>query len=434
MDPRGYVGVVGPGAASPEQVEQAAEVGRLLAQQGMVVVTGGLAGVMQAASRGATEAGGMTLGLLPGADRSAANPYLTLSVPTGLGEMRNALLVRTCDAVVAVGTSWGTLSEVALAARTGVPAVMLGGMRFLDEVPAGGGGTRQPVAAESPSHAVATVVRLVGQEDRADAWVLGVDRDKGSWVGVLLPIAGSGESRLVRAPDLATLVDRAAQVVGVQVAIVAVDIPIGLPDTGVRQADVLARGRVGPRASSIFTTPVRDALAADTYAEARRISVERTGGRSVAAQSYALRAAILDVDAYVRGGGEGRVVEGDGGERRAGEGHGGEGQNGARAGKGHRGVPRVVEVHPEVSFAALAGAALHTRKSTPEGVRERVDLLTAAGIGLPADLDLTRRDAHDILDAAAAAWTGARVLAGRAERLPAEPERFSDGIDAAIWV
>lgn len=242
----------------------------------------------------------------------------------------------------------------------------------------------------------------VGVVEGADDWVLGVDRDKGSWVGVLLPGVGSGQSRSVRAPDLATLIDRAAQVVGEPAALVAVDIPIGLPDTGVRQADVLARGLVGPRASSVFTTPVRDALAADTYAEARRVSVERTGGRSVAAQSYALRSAILDVDAYVRG--------------------------------GRAGGPRVVEVHPEVSFAALAGAPLPTRKSTPEGVRERVALLTGAGIGLPADLDLSRRDAHDVLDAAAAAWTGARVLAGRAERLPAEPEHFSDGIDAAIWV
>ncbi|SDC03535.1 hypothetical protein GA0111570_11522 [Raineyella antarctica] len=121
-----YIGIVGPGQdVSPALLAQAHQVGRLVAARGAVVLTGGLGGVMEAASRGAFEAGGTTVGLLPGSDRSAANLYLTVALPTGLGEMRNALLVRSCDAVIAVGCSWGTLSEIALAVRTGVPVVTI---------------------------------------------------------------------------------------------------------------------------------------------------------------------------------------------------------------------------------------------------------------------------------------------------------------------
>ncbi|MFD0450212.1 TIGR00725 family protein [Rhodococcus aetherivorans] len=126
MDAQRYVGVVGPAEATAEQRRIARQVGGLLAARRAVVVTGGLGGVMAAASRGAAEAGGTTLGLLPGDDRAEANPYLTVSIPTGLGEMRNALLVRTCEALIAVGGSWGTLSEIALAVRTGVPVISIG--------------------------------------------------------------------------------------------------------------------------------------------------------------------------------------------------------------------------------------------------------------------------------------------------------------------
>ncbi|NKX53058.1 TIGR00725 family protein [Arthrobacter mobilis] len=126
-----YAGVVGPGEeAADGECAAAYEVGRLLAQAGAVVVTGGLDGVMAAASRGAFEHGGVTVGILPGADRAAANPYLTVSLPTGMGQLRNALLVRSCDALVAVGGSWGTASEIALACRTGVPVYTIGGWRF----------------------------------------------------------------------------------------------------------------------------------------------------------------------------------------------------------------------------------------------------------------------------------------------------------------
>jgi uncharacterized protein (TIGR00725 family) len=117
-----YVAVVGPSTPEgPEPVVAAREAGRLLAERGWVVVTGGLGGVMAAAAEGASEAGGTTLGILPGTRREDASPHHEVVIPTGMGEMRNALIVRSVDAVLAIGGAWGTLSEIALAARTGVP-------------------------------------------------------------------------------------------------------------------------------------------------------------------------------------------------------------------------------------------------------------------------------------------------------------------------
>lgn len=122
---RRYVAVVGAGdtAGEPHLDKLAYDVGRLVAEAGAVVVTGGLGGVMAAASRGAAEAGGLVVGLLPGTDRAAANPHLTLALPTGLGEARNALVVRAADVLIAIGGGWGTLSEIALALKTGTPVV-----------------------------------------------------------------------------------------------------------------------------------------------------------------------------------------------------------------------------------------------------------------------------------------------------------------------
>jgi uncharacterized protein (TIGR00725 family) len=100
-------------------------VGREIASAGAVLVCGGLSGVMEAACRGAARAGGVTVGLLPGAERGAGNRWLTVAIPTGLGELRNGLVVRAADAVVAVGGAYGTLSEVALALKAGVPVIGL---------------------------------------------------------------------------------------------------------------------------------------------------------------------------------------------------------------------------------------------------------------------------------------------------------------------
>jgi uncharacterized protein (TIGR00725 family) len=117
--------VVGPGEAGIEQLEVAEDVGAAIAAAGAGLVCGGLGGVMEAACRGARSRGGLTLGLLPGLDRDAANGWVVVAVPTGLGEGRNALVVRAADAVVAMGGGWGTLSEIALALKAGVPVVGL---------------------------------------------------------------------------------------------------------------------------------------------------------------------------------------------------------------------------------------------------------------------------------------------------------------------
>lgn len=144
---RPYVAVVGPsGDPGPEILALAEEAGRLLAEAGAVVVTGGGTGVMEAASRGAAAAGGLVVGILPGEDRGAANTHVTVALATGLGEVRNALVVRAVDALIAVGGSWGTLSEVALACRTGVPVYTLAGW----DLPVEGG----PVAVVDPETAV----------------------------------------------------------------------------------------------------------------------------------------------------------------------------------------------------------------------------------------------------------------------------------------
>jgi uncharacterized protein (TIGR00725 family) len=121
-----YVAVIGPSEASEAEAMHAETVGRLLAESGAVVVCGGLGGVMEAAARGAAEVGGTVVGVLPGRDRAAANPHLTVAIATGMGEMRNALIVRAADVVVAVGGAYGTLSEIAFALRTGVPVVGIG--------------------------------------------------------------------------------------------------------------------------------------------------------------------------------------------------------------------------------------------------------------------------------------------------------------------
>lgn len=136
-----YVAVVGPGSAAladdpggDRLLAAAREVGRLLADRGAVLLCGGGSGVMGAAAEGAAAAGGTSIGLLPGHDRAEGHPALSFALPTGLGELRNGLLVRAADRVVAVGCSWGTLSEIALAVRTGVPVAALDCWDLPDDV------------------------------------------------------------------------------------------------------------------------------------------------------------------------------------------------------------------------------------------------------------------------------------------------------------
>jgi uncharacterized protein (TIGR00725 family) len=123
---RAYVAVVGAGDASADEQRDAELVGGLLAEAGAVVVSGALGGVMEAACRGAKGAGGTTIGILPGARREDANPHVDIALATGLGEMRNGLVVRSADALIAIGGEFGTLSEIALALKAGKPVIGLG--------------------------------------------------------------------------------------------------------------------------------------------------------------------------------------------------------------------------------------------------------------------------------------------------------------------
>lgn len=113
------------GGVAGDVVADAEAVGAELARRGAVVVCGGLGGVMEAACRGARGEGGVTLGILPGFERAAANPWVSVAVATGLGELRNGLVVRSADAVIAIAGGYGTLSEIALALKAGVRVVGL---------------------------------------------------------------------------------------------------------------------------------------------------------------------------------------------------------------------------------------------------------------------------------------------------------------------
>jgi uncharacterized protein (TIGR00725 family) len=139
-----YVAVVGSGEATGELYEKAREVGRLVASRGGIVVCGGLSGVMEAAARGATEAGGVAIGILPDEDRERANSYLSYSMATGTGQARNLAVVCSGDVIVAVGGEYGTLSEIGLALKVIRPVVVLESWNL----------GRHVVVAASPEEAV----------------------------------------------------------------------------------------------------------------------------------------------------------------------------------------------------------------------------------------------------------------------------------------
>ncbi len=119
------IGIIGAGLCTPEVYSVAQEVGRLVADRGAALYCGGLGGVMEAASRGAFETGGLTVGILPGAKADDANPYITVPVVTGMGHARNVILVRSCQVIIAISGSHGTLSEIALALKMWKPVVGL---------------------------------------------------------------------------------------------------------------------------------------------------------------------------------------------------------------------------------------------------------------------------------------------------------------------
>jgi uncharacterized protein (TIGR00725 family) len=119
------IAVVGAGAATPKEERLAEKVGRGLAEAGAILICGGRGGVMAAACRGAREAHGITVGILPGTDAREANPWVSIPLATGLGEARNAVIASAAQAVIAIGGEWGTLSEIALARKMGRPVIGL---------------------------------------------------------------------------------------------------------------------------------------------------------------------------------------------------------------------------------------------------------------------------------------------------------------------
>jgi predicted RNase H-like nuclease len=242
----------------------------------------------------------------------------------------------------------------------------------------------QEVAASGPSRAT------------YDGVVLGVDACRAGWVGVVLD--GETATAIVGATigDLVT----AARLAHPDLAVVGIDIPIGLPDAAPRRADVLARTRLpSGRKSSVFPAPTRAASAAPTHPEASAANREAAGvGLSV--QAFRLVPKILEVDAYVRSPKSWRIVE----------------------------------VHPEVSFAAMDPGCVVASKRTPAGHQARQDALRAAGVTPPPYIARQGYSADDLLDGCAAAWSARRVAAGVAESLPEPPEIFSDGLPAAIHV
>jgi predicted RNase H-like nuclease len=208
--------------------------------------------------------------------------------------------------------------------------------------------------------------------------VAGVDGCRGGWMCALAGSNGSFE--LTVRPTF-------AEVLGLDAAVVGIDIQIGLPDDSPRPADAAARKFVGPRRSSVFPTPPRPVLEAATYAEACDRARALTG-RAISKQAYAIRHRILEVD-VLAGADE-----------------------------------RVIEVHPEVSFRALAGRPLAS-KHTSEGRRERLELVTQCYLGFP---EVPRSLLGDALDAAVVAWTAARYARGEARSLPEGGERIG-----SIW-
>ncbi len=153
-----YVGVCGPGEASEREIAWAEEVGRRLAEAGATLICGGLGGVMDAAARGAAAARGIAIGILPGETRTGESEHLTASVATGIGEARNALVVRSAGAIIAIAGEFGTLSEIALALKMGKPVVGLSTWGFSKP---DGTATPDPIVRTSdPAEAVTEALRL----------------------------------------------------------------------------------------------------------------------------------------------------------------------------------------------------------------------------------------------------------------------------------
>ncbi|UCH81735.1 MAG: TIGR00725 family protein [Nitrospiraceae bacterium] len=147
------ISVIGAGSCDEQTYKTAEDVGRIVAQRGAILITGGLGGVMEAASKGANRAGGTVIGILPGFSNKEANKYVTIPVTTGLSHARNVIVVRSADAVIAVAGEYGTLSEIAIALKLGKPVV---GINSWENI-------RGAVKADNAEDAVAKAFELAGK-------------------------------------------------------------------------------------------------------------------------------------------------------------------------------------------------------------------------------------------------------------------------------
>lgn len=219
--------------------------------------------------------------------------------------------------------------------------------------------------------------------------VVGLDACPGGWVGVLLVDGHFVSIEVV--PDLATYLRQS-----VGLSAIGIDIPIGLPEEGIRLADVKAKEFVGRRRASVFMTPPRRALECPDYSEASEIC-RALAGYGLSRQSYGLREKVLLVDGLVSS-----FVD-------------------------------LFEVHPEVSFTAMHGEPMKYRKKSWNGHFERLKALSLVGIHLPVDGFInSKAGVDDVVDAAAASWTAHRKATGTAATLPADPVG-NEGRPVAIW-
>ena len=159
-DSRKFVAVIGGSQASAKEIKLAEEVGCQLAKIGVVLVCGGLGGIMEAACRGARSQGGITVGILPGEKREAANPYVQIPVVTGMGYARNVAVAKSAQAVIAIGGSYGTLSEIAHALQSDVPVIGLNTWSLSRN----GQPDKSIIPAKKPTEAVNKALELIAHQ------------------------------------------------------------------------------------------------------------------------------------------------------------------------------------------------------------------------------------------------------------------------------
>ena len=152
-----FIAVIGGSDCSPEEARLAEEVGCEIARQGATLICGGLGGVMTAACKGASAEGGTTIGILPGNSRRAANPYVQIPIVTNLGEARNVIVVKSAQAVIAIAGSYGTLSEIGLALRSGIPVIGLNTWSLSRD----GKPDNSIIQAQNPADAVSKALNLI---------------------------------------------------------------------------------------------------------------------------------------------------------------------------------------------------------------------------------------------------------------------------------